>query len=180
VTERAARASLPRPSTIRPVPWDIDLEGDEQARRNLQRLLLALTDLRPFWPMIVPIFVGWMRRQFDTQGSFGGAPWAPLSPAYAAWKSLHYPGRGILYAEGDLRMAASKPRRTVTPRALTLTIDWAAEKGQPVDLAWHQAGTARMPARPLLFETLPTSARLDVEQAADKYVEDLVRRLGLG
>jgi hypothetical protein len=162
------------------VPWDIDLEGDEEARRNLQRLLYALTDLRPFWPLVIPLFIGWMRRQFETEGAFAGAPWAQLSPAYAAWKAQHYPLRGILVAEGDLRAAASKPKRRTTATQLTLTIDWAAEKGEPVNLGWHQAGTFTMPARPLLFTTMPAAAQVELERAAEHYVEDMIQRLGLG
>jgi phage gpG-like protein len=30
-------------------------------------------------------------------------PWVPLSPAYAAWKQKHHPGKPILVLTGDLR-----------------------------------------------------------------------------
>ena len=161
------------------MPWEIDTEGADDAERAIQRLIVGLRDLRSFWPSVVPLFIGWMRRQFETQGGYGGQPWAPLSAEYAAWKAARYPGRGILVAEGDLRQAASRPERRVTPSTLTLSIDWAGTKGQPVDLRWHQEGNSDMPARPLLFDQLPLSARIELEDVAEDYVRDLARRLGL-
>lgn len=148
----------------------IVVEGDEEAARAIARLALFITDLRGFWPLVVPLFVTWMRRQFETEGSFGGAAWAPLAPGYAAWKSEHLGGRGILYAEGDLRQAASRPERRVSPRTLELTV---------VDpkVRFHQEGTDKMPARPLIFATLPLQAQAELEEAAVVYLGGLVRTL---
>lgn len=151
---------------------NIRITGDEEARRKLEQLRLHLEDLRNFWPLLVPIFIGWMGQQFTSEGGWGGQAWAPLSPAYAVWKSQHYPGKSILIREGDLRRAASQPRREATPRTLTLWID--------SDVAgYHQEGGGNLPARPLIPTPLPASALRDVDQAAETYVSVLVRRLGL-
>lgn len=142
----------------------------DDADRDLQKLALFLTDLRSFWPKLVPLFVGWMRRQFDTEGGFGGQRWAPLAFSTVQYKA----GRGlrpnILQATGAMKQAASRPSRTATPRSLTLTIS-------DPKLGFHQEGTSRMPARPLIFDRLPVVAQLEVEQAATEYVDDLLRRL---
>jgi hypothetical protein len=66
--------------------------------------------------------------------------------AYAAEKARTHPGRTILIREGNLRRAASEPRREATPRTLTLWIDDENVAG------YHQDGTDRMPARPLIPE----------------------------
>jgi hypothetical protein len=144
----------------------IDVDGND-SDAFLNRLALGLLDLRPFWPMIVPLFIGWMRSQFETQGAFGGAPWAPLSPNYYAWKQATHPGKGILVLEGDLRQAASNPIRETTPTSLTLRIE-------DPKVGYHQTGTARMPARPLIFTALPAVASAQVDYAARQYVEQLL------
>jgi hypothetical protein len=140
------------------------------ADRYYRRVEELLSDLRPFWPLVVPIVTGWWREQFDTEGGFAGRPWAALSPAYAEWKAQKYPGKTILQATGDLRQAASRPSRTSTPRSLTLSID-------DPKLEYHQDGTGRMPARPLVFgDPLPPAAALEIEAAAERYVGDFLRR----
>jgi hypothetical protein len=152
--------------------FDVVVTGDEAYQRKLAQLELFLEDLRPMWPLFVPMFIGWMGAQFSSEGGWGGQAWAPLSPAYAAWKSQHYPGKSILIREGDLRQAASQPRREATPRTLTLWID-------DPKAGYHQEGTDDMPARPLFPSPLPAAARRDVDTAAREYVSTLVRRLGL-
>ncbi len=144
---------------------------DEEARRALRVVAAAYVDLRPFWPRVVPLFIGWMREQFQTEGTFGGERWAPLSPRYLSWKLAKYPGKGILYAEGDLRQAASQPDRRTTPTMLELTI-------RDPKLEYHQTGTTKMPARPLIFDELPIQAALQLEEAAEDYVEGVARRAG--
>jgi hypothetical protein len=148
---------------------DVRIRRDD-ADRRIRALAVGLSDLRPFWPMVVPLFIDWMRQQFETEGAFGGRPWSPLSPAYALFKSSVRPGRKILYFDGDLRRAASQPRRVATPTRLTLIID------DPKAIR-HQEGTDRMPARPIIFgDPLPPQARTDIDRAAGKYVRDLLGR----
>lgn len=161
----------------------IDLEGLDENERALAQLVAATTDLRLFWPRLVPIFVGWMREQFETEGDWADDPWAPLSEPYATRKALKYPGKGILYATGDLRRAASLPRRFVTPETLELVIDdsemlHGGKTARSVG-PYHQEGTDTMPARPLIPEVLPVEAQAQVVEAANEYVDELVQRLGL-
>jgi hypothetical protein len=146
---------------------------DRRAQEALSRLAASMLDLRSFWPLVIPIFIGWMREQFETEGDFFGDPWAPLSPRYAAWKEQHYPGKGILIAEGDLRRAASSPRRTVGPLFLELEI---------VDpkVRFHQEGTSKMPARPLVPEgVLPAAQQAELDSAFEVYVDERLKASGL-
>lgn len=131
-----------------------------------------MLDLRPFWPLVVPAFIRWMGQQFESEGGWGGESWAALSPAYAAWKATHYPGKSILYAEGDMRKAASKPQREATPNTLTLTI---------VDpkIEFHQGGTDKMPARPVIPDSLPFAADNELTDLANLYVRENLVRFGL-
>lgn len=100
-----------------------ELAGLDSTERRVVLLREALRDLRPFWPRLIPVFIRWMRLQFESEGAWGGEEWAPLSPAYAAAKARRYPGKRILVATGDLRRAASSPRRITSAQSLTLVID---------------------------------------------------------
>ena len=165
------------------MPDTVKVSGDDYTNEQIRRLAVQLADLRGFWPLVVPVFIGWMRQQFETQGAFGGRRWAPLSPDYAAWKQRHAPGKGLLVFSGGIRQAASRPTRTATPRALTLTIDDSTfghgpRKVKRPILQHHQAGGGRLPARPLVFGSpLPPAAAAEMDAVGDRYVHDLLRRL---
>lgn len=146
----------------------VDFHGTPE---QLQRLAVFLSDLRSFWPLLVPAVTGWWRHQFETEGQFAGHAWQPLTPAYAAAKARTHPGRGILVATGALKRAASAPRRAQTATSLTLAID-------DPKLPFHQEGTTKMPARPLIFgDPLPAAARAELDTIAHAYVTDLLKRL---
>lgn len=66
--------------------------------------------------------------------------WQALSPAYKKWKGKHYPNRGILIASGDMQKSF---KATNTHNSLTI-------ENTDKKFAWHQLGTRRMPARPML------------------------------
>lgn len=149
----------------------IDTRGFPEADRTLERIASFMLDLRPFWPHVSTLFISWMRRQFDTQGEFGGSRWAPLTPLYAHFKARTRPGKPILVYEGAMRRAASQPQRIATATSLTLRIE--DEKIQ-----YHQEGTDRMVARPLLFSRLPMLAERELTGAVERYVDDIVRRAG--
>lgn len=153
---------------------DVEIDGSDayDASRRMRQLQLVLSDFRPFWPMLVPMFVRWMGQQFASEGAFlNGARWVPLSPTYAAYKAVRYPGRSILYAEGDMRRAASMPQRVEnTPTRFTLRI-------QDPKIGFHQAGDG-VPVRKVLPARLPRHALDEVHDLADDYVSDVIRRLG--
>lgn len=145
---------------------------DADARRRLKLFETLLSDLRPFWPLVVTLQRKWWKYQFDSEGRFAGPGWTPLSPVYALQKARRYPGRGILHASGDMRRAADSPERSVTPYTLTLTID-------DPKLQYHQEGTPNMPARPLVFgDPIPAVAAIELEEAAERYVTQMWGRLG--
>lgn len=162
--------------------------GDAEDR--IRRLALALTDLRSFWPRVVPLFISWTRRQFESEGAFYGRPWAPLSEAYADRKRMLWGERPILQMAGDLRRETSTPKRTVTATSLTLEFqsyvhsavfgrDRSGEtfsSTKKIDPRWFQEGTSKMPARRLLSDTLPPLARQELQAEANAYVRDLLGR----
>lgn len=150
------------------------------ALRDLEYLARFLVDLRSFWPMLSRAFVGWMSEQFETEGASWTGGWQELSEPYATWKADHFPGKGILSMYGDLRRAATTPRREATPRTLLLTIDGYthSETGREMDPSWFQEGTARMPARPLIGEVLTPAMEGELNELAERYVGGLIDSLG--
>lgn len=158
-----------------------DLTGFDEYEVALARMVALLTDLRPFWPRLTPLFIAWMREQFASEGEFMlGARWAPLSPDYVARKLRDYPGKGILYATGQLRERASRPRRIVTPTSVTFEIpEFPRRDGRRMDPAWFMEGTDRMPARPLWAEVLRPPQRLEIEAEAQAYIDEMAVKLGL-
>lgn len=81
---------------------------------------------------------------FATEGAAGGRKWKPLSAQYERIKARLYPGRGILEATGKM----SRSFRYQTRRSLGMNV----LRVYNIDpkFPYHQLGTPRMPARPML------------------------------
>lgn len=101
-------------------------------------------------------------KQFNSEGAYGaggqagyasGSKWAPLSPAYEAWKSQHYPGKGILVRTGALRNSLTK-RPFGIDEVHPTHVQFGS--GLPYGI-FHQKGTSKMPARPVI--SLPETLR---------------------
>jgi len=151
----------------------IRTRGVDRVADALQAVTHGTEDLRPFWPVVARLWGDWMRRQYASEGGWGGRRWAPLAPATVAEKAAAgFGARGILVRTGEMRNASTAPRRMIAARSLTLVIE---DEKAP----YHQGGTSRMPARPIIPEPLPASAEDDVERAAEDYIDDLLARWGL-
>ena len=162
----------------------VRLIGDADQESRLRAVVAAVTDLRAFWPMLVPVVTGWWRRQFETGGAFGGRPWAPLTEPYGDYKATKAPGKPLLVYSSGLKRAAARPIRTQSPRTLTLTIDdsdygHGPKKVKRSIVSFHQEGTTRMVARPIVFgDPLPPEAQGELQAVAEAYLTDFLRRLG--
>jgi hypothetical protein len=162
----------------------IRLVGYANADRQLRGLVVAVSDLRLFWPRVAKLATSWWSRQFDTEGRFAGHPWRALDPRYAAYKASKTTGKGILSWSGGLRQAAAHPSRIQSPRTLVLTIDdekWGhgPKKIKQAILQYHQEGMGHNPVRALVFgEPLPAQAETELREAAEAYLTDFLRRLG--
>jgi len=77
-------------------------------------------------------------QQFEKQGT--PKRWAPLSPKYAAWKKRHYGSLPKLILTGAMRDSFTYQ---VTPRTLRV-------ESKVKYWTYHQTGTRKMPARPVV------------------------------
>jgi phage gpG-like protein len=125
-----------------PVRLHFEMFGSTQIDRTLQNLE-KVADMRPAWAELKRRFLNAERRQFSSEGAYGGARWSPLSPAYGAWKARHAPGKPILQLSGELmRSLTQGPEIDVEEPSYAIF-------GSAVDYGrYHQHGTPRMPKRP--------------------------------
>lgn len=101
-----------------------------------------LADIASLWPAITEGFVRREELWFGRQGE----GWPPLSDAYRDWKLRVYGAKPMLVREGNLKESLTNPARAVlaeTDHMLVLGSD------DPV-ARYHQDGTSKMPARPVL------------------------------
>lgn len=141
----------------------LSMFGSTQVERTLLRFGEWASDMRPAWRAIRDDFVEAEREQFDTEGRYGSGDWAPLSPAYAAWKATARPGRPILVFDGLLRASLTDELAIDVIEAHAMAV------GSDVDYGlYHQHGTDRMPARPPV--DLPESWRRNAVRTVQRFL----------
>lgn len=129
------------------IRFTADISGDVQLDRAFNRITQLITDFRDVWPAVAEAFYEIETEQFNSQGSKGASgKWAPLSPAYAAYKAKAFPGEPILQATHSMVNSLTSPEALdsifrVDPMELVIG------SKAPYALA-HQTGGGRLPARP--------------------------------
>lgn len=165
------------------VPIHIEMQAGDQAQVLSDRFIEyehAVGDMTEPLTQVATSLGTKIAGQFATEGAGGytGA-WAPLSPVYGAWKEHHSPGTPILVGiRPDNKGTRKHPNRkeTYSPsgRMKFELLDPYAMHVTPMRLLYaptsdiagfHQTGTSRMPARPIVSiypETLRTWDRFFV------------------
>lgn len=123
--------------------------GGAAVDARLARYIFAVRDAAPAFEILGERFVAMEQKQFASEGAWGGAAWAPLSPAYASWKARHYPGKPILQLGGTLidSLTIGPKIREIGPTFATFGTDVSYAQ-------YHQQGTPKMPQRKPLDITL--------------------------
>lgn len=146
-----------------PVNIRLEFYGDEQLNRTIDRSLEALDDATPAWDVIATSFARAERRQFRSEGGYASGGWRPLSPAYAAWKARHYPGRLILERTGALKRSL-----TERPLGVEVLLPRRMVIGSDVDYGrYHQRGDGLPRRRPV---ELPESLRREWVKVLQRYI----------
>lgn len=147
----------------------VTVEGADAIDARLTAYGTMLRDFAPFLRLELAQLRAGTKQRFDTQGGDVGG-WKPLSPAYAAWKARRYPGMPILVATGELRHSLVDEGgfgaiEEVSSMGLTY--------GTQVPYArYHQFGTGRMPARPVL--AMDEAARQGMGERLTMYMKRAV------
>ena len=122
---------------------DIDFD-DGGAQDYLEDVKDRMKNLRPIWPKLNASLKDYMIENFTAQGLPQGG-WKPLDAEYASWKSKKYPGAPMLVQSGSLFQRIQRgPKLDGGARQASFTFTGRITK-------FHQYGTERMPARPILF-----------------------------
>ncbi len=133
-----------------------ELEGHDRLVAAIGAYQTAVKDLRPFFrDVFAPKYFAGVQDLFATEGRkrapsgrFSGGVWPRLSPRYAAWKKVHFPGRKILEREGDLKKSLVWSGRRLGAKGIWDAHPDYVRFGTSVPYAsYHQTGTATLPQR---------------------------------
>jgi len=158
--------------------FDLRTEPDTKVLSfALSRFAEYVDDMTTLFEAFDPLFRGAMQKQFASEGGYGSGGWAALSPAYAAWKAEHFPGRPIGVLRGHLRSAmtgGSGYSSEIEPHRASYGLAGgpAAEYGQYFD----QGG--RGPARPVV--RMPSSEGRTWGKVAHSWLYDQAVLAGWG
>jgi phage gpG-like protein len=114
----------------------MEVLGRPIVKRRLLRFAAHMQDASLAFGRIAKMLDFAVQRQFDTEGAYGGEPWAPLADSTLRSKPA---GLKILVRTGKLK--GSFRTRKVLPDLL----EWGSDVAYGV---YHMKGTSRMPARP--------------------------------
>ena len=129
----------------------MEIAGEVQMDRGIARFADGVADYRPIWSVIEDDFYAEVKAQFQTEGEEGGDKWPELSPEYAGWKEIHYPGQPMLQRSGDLYRSlttSTDPNAVVKEERKTLTLGSRVPYG-----IFHQSPDPRgsnLPRRPVI------------------------------
>jgi len=135
--------------------YRIKLAGFQRANTEILQIQRNLRDLRPAWREISSSLSRFFKRQFETEGSAGGFPWAPRAPATKRILTIF--GRGdtkILHDRGDLEDSLVNPTpsrggiRIVNKLSLTWGSNVRGNDGFPYVVAAQEGFTSVM--KPLI------------------------------
>lgn len=131
----------------------LEIAGEVQLDRGIARFSEACDDYRPIWGVIADDFYAEEKAQFRSEGREGGEAWKALSPEYAGWKEVNFPGKRILERTGDLEASLT---RANDPNGVRIEERKALTLGSRLPYAiYHQspAPRKRLPRRPEIMLT---------------------------
>lgn len=151
------------------------IQGVEVLNRAFNRVEEYISDFRLIWPNVATEIYAINREQFESEGATGASgKWAALSPAYARFKAIKFPGKPILQAEGTMMESLTDPEALgaiYRPEATVLTIG----SKDPKALA-HQLGLGHLPVRPIFSFSEPQKRR--IQKAIQRGLVEFTRRAG--
>lgn len=160
----------------------MEIAGEVQVDRGIARFADAIADYRPVWSVIEDEFYAEEKAQFASEGAEGGEKWAPLSPEYAGWKAVRYPGKPILQRTGSLMKSLTSP---LDPNAVRVEGRKQLTLGSKLPYGiYHQSIEPRrvLPRRPeiMLTKQFATASMRHIQAYLVQVATDAGFRTGLG
>ena len=143
----------------------LEVLGEAQLVRRLSRFGENVKDFRPAFETIVDRLRVATEELFDAEGR----GWPPLSPKYAAWKEIHYPGQPIMRRTDTLYGSLVGRTGGSILEIQPLEMRW----GTSVDYArYHQQG-AGVPQRRVI--NLAENEKVGIMKELQIYLVKLLR-----
>lgn len=149
----------------------LDVMGDEQISRGFSRFADDVRDLREPFREIVKQFHGIELKQFESEGGYGSGGWRPLAPSTAEQKRREgFPDRILT-------------RTRLLVESLTGQNPWSIAEIRPLEMRvgsrlecarFHQKGTGRMPARPVI--DLTEGDKMNFMKTIQRYLVNQIGR----
>lgn len=151
------------------------VEGETVLSRAFNRIEEYISDFRSIWPAVAGEIYAINAEQFDSEGGAGrSGKWAALSPAYARYKAVAFPGQPILQAEGHMIASLTDPEAPdaiYRPGKDELVIGTKDPKARA-----HHLGLGHLPARPIFSFSDPSKRR--IQKAIQRNLVEFTRRAG--
>ncbi|MHC4647633.1 MAG: phage virion morphogenesis protein [Planctomycetota bacterium] len=151
------------------VPLTSRFEGVEGLKMDLRELAKRTKDLRPAFHKIDKHVSTVFRRQFGTEGAFGGERWDPLKPETIKARRRQSGGNrgGILRNFNRLWGSLVK----VGPESIQIIRSHYYERGTAVPYAEdHQEGKGSLPIRKIVPDPMPDSVIGTWEKVIATYI----------
>ena len=136
---------------------DLEVRGAEGVQFALRRLRGRVQDARPAFRLVDKHLTTVFRRQFETEGRFGGSPWPPLKPATIRAREQAGRGRGGILRDTN-RLWGSLVKGGNVPEGILVIDALRYVRGTQVPYAAdHQTGVPEqnLPPRPPIPDPMP-------------------------
>lgn len=149
------------------IPFTSRMEGVDGLKMDLKQLASRTKDLRPAFDKIDKHVSTVFRRQFATEGAFGGQKWDPLKPATIKSRQKAGGNRGGILRNFN-RLWASLVK--IGPESIRIVRPKYYERGTAVPYAEsHQEGEG-VPIRHIIPDPMPES----VVRTWEKVIADTI------
>lgn len=157
------------------IRFTAEVAGVEVLNRAFNRVEESISDFRSIWPGVAGEIYPINAEQFASEGAAGAAgKWAALSPAYAKFKAVVFPGQPILQAEGHMIASLTDPEAAdaiYRPGKDELVIGTKDPKARA-----HHLGLGNLPARPIFSFSEQQKRR--IQKSIQKGLVEFTRRAG--
>lgn len=143
---------------------NIKVRGQDSITQELTGVIRRSSDLRVPFEAFRPVWIDAIQENFDAEGD--PVPWPELSPAYAGWKSSAYPGQKMLRLTDRMYDSLTSMTSDTIWRTTPRTIQFGSRVPYFI---YHQEGTSKMPARPMM--TLPPHASAALVTMVMNYIK---------
>lgn len=157
------------------ISFSATVDGVPEFDRAFNRIGQIISDFRSIWPEVAQAFYRIEVEQFESEGTRGASGrFTALSPAYAKFKAVKFPGKTILRATDTLFDSLTNPNApgsVFRPEQSQLTLGTSVPYG-----VFHQRGTRRMPRRPPI--SMSEDQKRQIQKAIQIGLVQFMRRQG--